>query len=66
MVIKIHSISGTHGHNAISYAMKKDKSEVKPEFLAANFIPNDDILGIPVDPTSVWILVIMSRMDSSA
>ena len=55
MVIKIHSISGTHGHNAISYAMKKDKSEVKPEFLAANFIPNDDILGIPVDPTSVWM-----------
>lgn len=59
MIIKVSPISASHGHNAINYAMNKDKhpDKVKPELLRVNHIDMGDItFG---DPTSkdVWNLM---------
>ena len=55
MIIKVNTISSSHGHNAINYAMNKKmaKGEEKPEFLASSNLPTGDILG-PVDSTCIW------------
>lgn len=54
MIIKVNTISSSHGHNAIEYAMNKKMSDKeKPEFLASAHLPVGDILG-PVDSTCIW------------
>lgn len=58
MVIKVEHIASNHGHNAINYAMNKNKQEpeeMRPEFLACNYLLNDDVVGRPVDATAVWM-----------
>ena len=54
MIIKVNTISSSHGHNAIEYAMNKKMSDKeKPEFLGSANLPTGDILG-PVDSYTVW------------
>ena len=45
MIIKVSPISASHGHNAINYAMNKDKhpDKVKPELLRVNHIDMGDM-----------------------
>lgn len=54
MIIKIATISSSHGHNAIEYAMNKKVSDKeKPKFLASAHLPENSFLS-PVDSKTVW------------
>lgn len=73
MIIKITTISSSHGHNAINYAMnKKDKTEKRtasrqlprPFILASNGIPNDNIFLEPPNASEVWMNMKMKQMQS--
>lgn len=75
MIIKISNISSSHGHNAISYALTKNQNEKKgaeegkkdvvvPDFLDSHFLPNDDILGTPVSPTTAYTNMMIRQTNS--
>lgn len=56
MIIKIATVGSNHGHNAINYAMDKDKNKdgKKPIYLASGNIYYDDLLCDAPSPPSVW------------
>lgn len=73
MIIKITTISSSHGHNAINYAMnKREKTEKRtasqqlsrPFILASNGIPNDNIFQEPPNASEVWMNMRMKQMQS--
>lgn len=73
MIIKITTISSSHGHNAINYAMNKrekiEKSTAtqqlpRPFILATNGIPNDNIFLEPPNASEVWMDMRMKQMQS--
>lgn len=66
MIVKMDTIDGSHGHNAIAYTVNKGKSENRephPEFLRANFIDEDWLFG-GVEPTEAWTMMKL-RQDNS-
>lgn len=58
MIIKVNVIDSNHGHNAIAYALTKkqrqENSGDSPIYLRSNFLPDDDILGIPISPFTAY------------
>lgn len=56
MIIKVDTVSGSHGHNAIDYSLEKDvkNKNQKPEFLKCNCLEGNLLTLEPPSPTHVW------------
>lgn len=72
MVIKIACISASHGVNAITYAMEKNRdtppgkpADVEPVFLSSNHLPVDDITGEPITADDVWLAMKLRNENSN-
>ena len=66
MIIKMETVSSSHGHNAIAYAIDKGRNEKReplPEFLHGNFVDGQSVIGSP-DPTTVWMEMQLHQKNS--
>lgn len=57
MVIKINCVSASHGFNAVSYALEKNRDnpkDLKPVFLSSNHLPVDNITGETIETDCAW------------